>query len=296
MFIVIVVMAGMVLFTALAVGVLPLFDIFHSNNSQVVAGEIAAIQRVVSDTAADDLAYFYREGYAIPSAGGKIDVNSAEHRDLYFMNYQRYQYTKPNIKFKSDEGSDGVWSHRFAMWFESPFGNFLGSDYTKDGFNKCGVGTVETAEVWCGDTKSLWAKLESKNSHYGLIQSEQQRLYRLSRKFYRYYEETGDFESLVSPLVAPAKGAIASVAIHAVNGSSPTNMSECAGIYNLKGVPLGCNDMFNAWGKPIYLHVLSSDHIAFTNSLGIEIVQAAGLARKYVGLAEEININRILEP
>lgn len=293
MFIVIVVMAGIVLFTAITVGVLPLYEMYHSNNSQVIAGEIASIQQAVNNHAGDDLDGFYLNGYAYPSSvsGARMSVSKQEYRDLYFLSYDRYKHIETNFNYiNTGDSSRPVKSHRFAMWFESPFGNFLGNDYTKAGSNKCGVGDVLTANFWCGNAKSLWAKLESHTGHFGLIQSEQHRLYRLSRKFYRYYESKGSFAGLgagFSPLASYVDGGI-------LAGGPEINKVNCSGVYNLDGIPLGCQDMFNAWGGAIYLHATSADNIAFTNSLGIELVQPDGANRKYVGLAEEININELL--
>lgn len=284
MFIVIVALAGIILFTALNVAILPLFEMYHSNNSQIIAGDIAAIQRVVSLEAADNTAALYADGYAFPEEriDARIDVNLPEYRYLAFLNYERYKHIKTNFEYDVTS-SRTVNSHRFAVWFESPFGNFLGDDYTKDGSNSCGAGDFSSAQTWCGDSKSVWAKLESHERHYELIQSEQHRMYRLTRKFYRYYEEVGSFKELLGV----PKDAIANL----VDGA-PIAPATCSGIYFYKDVPFSCQDMFNAWGKPIYLHALNLDHIAFTNSLGIELVQAGG-GIKYVGIAEDVNILNI---
>lgn len=282
MFIVIVALAGIILFTALNIAILPLFEMYHSNNSQIIAGDIAAIQRVVSLEAADNTAALYAGGYAFPDklTGSRIDVKLPEYRNLAFLNYERYKHSKTNFVYDVTS-SRKVNSHRFAVWFESPFGNFLGEDYTKADFNSCGVGGF-SSRTWCGDTKSVWAKLESHERHYELIQSEQHRMYRLTRKFYRYYEEMGSFKEL-----GVVKAPIASLVVGA-----PVAPDTCSGIYFYKDVPFSCQDMFNAWGKPIYLHALNLDHIAFTNSLGIELVQAGG-GIKYVGIAEDVNILNI---
>lgn len=295
MFIIIVVMAGIVLFTALTVGILPLYETFHSNNSQIIANEIATIQKAVNDKASDDIGDFYQNGYAYPSSvtNARMNVNAQEYRHLSFINYERYKHIESNFKYKDiGRAGESVYSKRFAIWFESPFGNFLGEDYTKAAFNKCRVSNAETegvmeAQEWCGDTKSLWGKLESHTGHFNLIQSEQHRLYRLSRKFYRYYEAVGSFSEFgvrtdsLAKLVAPA--AVPSL-----------NASNCVGVYYFKDIPLGCQDMFNSWGKAIYLHSLNEDHIALTNSLGIELVQPNATIKKYVGLAEDINIGELM--
>lgn len=284
MFIVIVALAGIILFTALNVAILPLFEMYHSNNSQIIAGDIAAIQRVVSLEAADNTTALYADGYAFPEkrTGARIDVNLPEYRHLAFLNYERYKHSKTNFQYDVTS-SRTVNSHRFAVWFESPFGNFLGDDYTKADSNSCGVGGF-TSRTWCGDTKSVWAKLESHERHYELIQSEQHRMYRLTRKFYRYYEDVGSFKEF---------GVVTAAIANLVVGA-PIAPATCSGIYFYKDVPFSCQDMFNAWGKPIYLHALNLDHIAFTNSLGIELVQAGGGGIKYVGIAEDVNILNIV--
>lgn len=289
MFVVIVVMAGIVLFTALTVGVLPLYEVFHNNNSQIIAGEIAAIQRAVNDKAIDNVGDFYTNGYSFPTEGaGGINALTDENRYLHFLNYERYKHSESFFNYYNSPSSI-VRSHRFAMWFESPFGNFLGEDYTKAGFNKCGSGAVGDSQQWCGDNRSLWTKLESHTGHYDLIQSEQHRLYRLSRKFYRYYERNGSFSDFgvsTNALVDLVDGG-------PLDGGMPILAHECSGDYYFKGIPLGCNELFNAWGGAIYLHSIGDNYIALTNSLGIELVQADGSASKYVGLAEEINIDEI---
>lgn len=288
MFVVIVVVAGVVLFTALTVAVLPLYEVYHFNNSQIIANEIAVIQRAVDGEAADNLGVFYRDGYSYPAsgAGSRINILEPAYRGLYFNGYERYKHIKTSFSYKGTYSSDrNVKAFRFAMWFESPFGNFLGEDYTKAGSNKCGTGAFSSAQNWCGDNKSLWAKLESHAGHYDLIQTEQHRLYRLSRKFYRYYEENGAFDSLVNG-GQPISNLV-------VGGGSITS-SNCSGVWSLDGIPIGCQDMFNAWGDAIYLHRLSgnSSQIYLTNSLGIEIPRL-GFPSDFVGLAEEINIDKI---
>jgi len=284
MFIVIVVMAGIILFAALSVAILPLFEIYHINNSQVIAGDIAAIQQAVNYEGIDNIGALYTDGYAYPSdvAGSRINVNLPEYRHLVFLNHQRYKHIETTLNYESAPART-VRSHRMAIWFESPFGNFLENDYTKAAFNRCGTGDISTAKTWCGDSKSIWAKLETHTGHYELIQSEQHRLYRLSRKFYRFYEETGSFEVF----------GIHTDAISNLVVGGPVVLGSCSGTYFYKNIPFDCQDMFNAWGKPIYFHSLSSEHVALTNSLGIAVVQPAGAGIKYVGIAEEINIANI---
>lgn len=278
MFIVIAVVAGIILLTALTVGIAPLFEIYHSNNSEVIAGEIAIIQEAVAQEAAENIDLLYRDGYAVPVVGGnRVNVNLPAYRHLYFASYDRYKYIETNFDHVSTEiDSKLVDSRRFAMWFESPFGNFLGDKYV--------VGEEFEAQNWQGDSKSLWAKLETHTSHYSLIQTEQQRLYRLSRKFYRYYEEVGTFQMLGE---SPSSGPLTSMV-----GLSSSD--SCTGSHDLNGIPLGCQDMLNTWGEPIYLHVVNDSHIALTNSLGIKFKTGVqGAQPKYVGLAEEINIDDI---
>lgn len=285
MFVVIALMVGVILFTAISAAALPLFQIFHENNSQIIAHEIAAIQEAVSNEAIDNLSRLYDEsygGYASPNTP-PLSVNSIEHRSLYFLNYERYKYRVSRFNYVNTP-TTAVQSHRFAVWFESPFGNFLGGDYTKADSNKCGTGDFSSAQTWCGDSKSLWAKLESHTGHYELIQSEQQRLYRLSRKFYRYYEETGSFNEF---------NAGANALANVLDYNSPVSPANCTGVYFFKDIPLGCQDLFNGWGQAIYLHKVSDNHIVLTNSLGIKTGPRHGVLNKYVGLAEEINIDKI---
>lgn len=291
MFIVIVVMAGIILSTALTVAILPLSEMFHASNSQIIAHEIAEIQRVINNSASDDVGAFYRDGYSYPSgaAGAKINLNDSSYRYLAFFNYDRYKHKEAKFVYKNTPNGS-VYSHRSAVWFESPFGNFLADDYTKAEFNRCGTGSFEAAQSWCGDAKSLWAKSESHTSHFDLVQSEQHRLYRMSRKFYRYYENNGSFSELGS---AGQKAALSSIVTSIVTGSPAATASTCSGVYYYKGMPFGCQDMFNAWGEPIYLHVVGEGHVVLTNSLGIQVATPQGAPEKYVGLAEEINIDKI---
>lgn len=140
MFIVIIALIGIVLYTSLTVAILPLSEVYHANNSQVISRDIAAIQSAVSEYTNDNLRDFYENGYVYPSvdANAPISVSDKEFRYLYFNNIQRYQHIETNFRFyNSANANDSVYSKRFAVWFESPFGNFLGADYTKADFNNC---------------------------------------------------------------------------------------------------------------------------------------------------------------
>lgn len=285
MFVVIALMVGVILLTAISAAALPLFQIFHENNSEIIAYEIAVIQEAVANEAADNLTDFYIYGYAYPDAnGGRLNAAIKEHRGLHFLNYERYKHATTAYKYENT-ATTSVAAHRFAVWFESPFGKYLGDDYTKADFNACGVGGFSDSQTWCGDSESLWAKLDSHASHYDLIQSEQQRLYRLSRKFYRYYEEVGSFEAFNA-----GGNALANM----LDTGTPVVSNACNGVKSIENIPLGCQDIFNAWGEPIYLHKVTDNHIVLTNSLGIKAGSGVAEPSNYIGLAEEINIDKIL--
>ncbi|MFJ7794557.1 hypothetical protein [Pseudomonas sp. NPDC096950] len=181
------------------------------------------------------------------------------------------------IQFETSSGiSDSVWKfNRVALWFESPKSYLGKSDYLGASYNQCGTGDFYTAQSWCGNSNSLWLKIETRSDKAELIVAEKQRMQRTLQKFLRRYSDDRKFTTLASGSVVSLAGIV---------GYTGT-AANCQGNFVFQGIPLSCDDFFNYWGIPIALNQISEDHIALVNRTGV--LQSSG---QIVRLAEEARL------
>lgn len=317
MFIVITFVLGIVLMAAITIGVLPLVDFFHSSNSQIAVYEIATIQRAVYDEGRENLKELYKlnSGYAFPDFNGtetnaRINVSKPQNRYLSFLRYYRYQHLETTFNYRpSSDINLTVRSPRSIIWFESPLGGVaLGRDAYIE-HNTCpdpseaGSKSAMTAPRWCGAKQSLWSKLEVKDSHYEMILTEQQRLYRVSRKLYqalsyaeKWNEEFGYWGS--------------SRSLASLVGVSEVDPKNCTGNHSLEYgagpayAVFECQDLFNAWGEPLHLYLenpvssVNPEHVypakaMLSSKTGIEKRNNDGSFGGYVYIGEDINMELV---
>lgn len=235
---------------------------FETYQSSVVRSDIAALMESVVEARNSGATASYVDPQSLLSVNG--------YEFLRFRNIPRYQ-------FRNATGiNDGYWRFdRSVIWFESPHSAVGNNEYTTPTYNTCGDDGLMTSSNWCGRTQSIWVREESKTDYAAEILGERQRLYRTISKFYRRFEHD-------QALSTSTPGTVATLASLAGYAGVASN---CSGIYLYNAIPLNCSDMFNAWGIPVVLNVISAKHVALVNRTTIS--SAAG---QFVRLAEEANL------
>lgn len=237
---------GLLLVSVVASSLKPLETASGESFARIMSGRLSVFAEAIS------------EQYADNPAGGLLTpaVISATPGYEYLNSY------RPSL-FQSASAAginDTAWRfQRLGMWFQLPYGYVEEADYLLAANNECGVGDFNVSTSWCGRPESFWLKLESRNSNSMMLLSEKQRLFRTMSKFYRRYSFDRKFSSV-------AYGGYATLA--SLAGYVGT-ASACAGVRVYEGIPLTCDDMFNAWGIPITLNSISKNRMALVNRTGV---------------------------
>lgn len=269
---------------------------FHRADAQIHTNNIAVISKAIADMANEQPASLYATGeYEYPGPGKLLDTDSTQWQHLKFRDLERYEHATGRFRSQTSAGlTTGIVEQRMAVWLESPRHSFFGDKYLEQ--NPCAM-SGDTAEKldskrWCGTPHSLWAKIESGTAAIVQIEAEQQRLYRTTRKFYRYYGAERTFAHLGSLL---GEGVTGQPLVFFTKNPSSLTAQNCTGTQwtnTSPAIPLDCNDLFNAWEAPVWLHIVANNQAILTNVLGIDH-QAQGEAMKPVRLAENIHIKPI---
>lgn len=264
---------------------------FHEANAQFHKNNLAVIGKAISRAAAENPLSLYQDGFAYPQKGeGRINTQKLHYQYLNFSLPDNVQYGHAQGEFRSQTSTgtlNGLRERRLVLWMESPLYSFKGKDDYLAG-NTCGSATDGVgASRWCGADNSMWLNIESGPAALVQIESEQQRLYRLSRKFYRLYGAERTFNVLAA--TGTSKPLVGYTTKPTLTASSCTGTVATA---VQPGMVFNCSDLFNAWGEPVWLHVLASNHVVITNVLGLKHQgPATNNVEKPVRLAEDIHID-----
>lgn len=115
------------------------------------------------------------------------------------------------------------------------------------------TGTFATAIAWCGRERDAWWVAESKDLAAADLALQRGRMNLTARKFALYYSANTSF---------PNPG-IGTVTLASQVGYAGT-ASNCSGIFNWGGIPLGCDDLFTTRGQEVTYVYLSSKAIELT--------------------------------
>lgn len=224
----------------------PMERIFHAYDSKIKSERISVIGGAV------------RSRYLENPAGGLIAP-----ADLALIpGYEYLDSYKAEI-FQTGNAqniNDSVWRFsRFAIWFPSTGMDIDPATYLDAANNSCGTGTFASATSWCGNSKSLWAKYETRIENGSLLMGEKARLVKVVSKFYRRYSADRKFTSL-------ANGSYATLA--SLTGYAGV-ATGCTGVRTYDGIPFTCDELFNAWGVPIVVNQVTAKRIALVNRTGV---------------------------
>ena len=119
--------------------------------------------------------------------------------------------------------------------------------------NTCGSGDFSSAAEWCADAKlGNGYKTESRHFYMMEIAQASRRLKNTVEKFVAYKNahkgQLPDFLSntpLTSSIVPPIPAQLD---------------STCSGSFDILGIPLGCEDLFGFWGKPV-MYVVDDEKV-----------------------------------
>lgn len=174
--------------------------------------------------------------------------------------------------------ADGVWRYqRMVTFTQDPSGGVTTSSYLAA--NACGTGSFAMADSWCGARNSTWFRQESREEYNDAVSNERARLRRTLQKLADAYSAQGSFparDNAGVPLVAGN-----TYTLSALSGYAGT-AATCREVYVWRGVPLGCEDLFDAWGREVGLAFTSAQSISLIsetpiiNAAGTPLVVAAG--------------------
>lgn len=276
-------------FCAFVVGTLSLGH-FHNANSEYHADNLAVIAAALKG-AADERPEIVGLTNGLLQSGlpklPNLDTSRSQYAHLRLREMDFYNYDLGEFQSQTSAGaSTGVFGTRVAAWMPSPLVP-VNSVYLDE--NPCAkaadAGAGLASSHWCGQAGSLWTKIETSDSILRQYETEQHRLYRLARKLTRLYAKERTFTALgpvgtSEPLIRYT---------HHVGVTYSTCTDSSIRTTSAVPVPLDCRDLFNAWGKPLYLHIVAPNHAVITNVLGVNHRGADGLI-KPVRLAEELYI------
>lgn len=174
--------------------------------------------------------------------------------------------------------SDSVWSYRRMVAFSNdPKTGLTQATYLDQ--NACGTGSFASATSWCGRRNSVWFLKDTRTGINDAITTQRARFRRSLQKFGDFFSANGSFPSKDATggaLVAGQTYTVASLAGYA--GAA----NNCTGVYVWQGLPIGCDDMFDSWGKPVGFVYTSETAFSLTsespltNAAGVPLLVAAG--------------------
>jgi Tfp pilus assembly protein PilE len=231
---------------------------FNANRSQLVM-------------VAENLEQYYNERGTFPSSLQALaQAPGYSHVRSLLNNWQGYAV--------SGALADSVWQYqRMVAFSNDPKAGMTPATYLSQ--NACGSGSFSTAASWCGTNKSVWFLKDTRHGVNDAITTQRSRLRRSLQKFGDFFSANGGFPSRDSSGTALVAGNTYSVA--SLAGFTGT-ASTCSGIYVWQGLPIGCDDMFDSWGKQVGFAYTSSTEFSLVsetpliNAAGEPLLVAAG--------------------
>ncbi|MQA40766.1 type II secretion system protein GspG [Rugamonas aquatica] len=174
--------------------------------------------------------------------------------------------------------TDGVWRYqRMVAYAVDPSQGRSRADYLA--VNACGAGGFATAASWCGASNSVWFRKETRQGMNDAVSNERARLRRTLQKLGDSYSSQGAFPARDHAGIALAAGTSYTLAALVGYGGGAAG---CRDVYVWRGVPLGCEDLFDAWGGAVGLAFTSDQAVSLisetplVNAAGTPLVVAAG--------------------
>lgn len=221
---------------------------------------------------AENIEQYYAElGVYPPSLVALSTTPGYEHVRSLLNNWQGYAV--------SGVLSDNVWQYtRMVVYSTDPSRGETAASYLAA--NACGTGPFATANSWCGSRKSIWYRKETREGMTDAVSNQRVQLDRTLQKFADFYSANGTFPNKDNASVSLTAGK--TYALAALVGYTDA-AATCKGIYTWQGLPIGCEDMFDAWGGKVGFVYTSNTAISLTsetpivNASGAPLLVASGI-------------------
>lgn len=225
--------------------------VFASNESEIIRHDIAVYANAIRS---------FEISSPVASAGLLLPAELATRAGNEYLRHINHPLLDSE---RAGPLSDGGWRfQRVALWAMSPrLGGMTRADYLNATNNQCSTGVFYADPVWCGHGQSIWAVVDTKDLTAQRIMGERQRMTKTAAKLWRAYGADSEFAAGV------ANGSYNSLSF--LTSEPGLTAANCTGVYMVAGVPLGCEDMFNAWGFPIMLQKINSQHVVLVNRTGV---------------------------
>jgi hypothetical protein len=229
------------------------------------------VQRSQLVMLAENLEMYYIERGAYPASLTALSQTSGyEHVKSMLNNWQGYAV--------SDVLTDSTWQYRRMVVFsrDPTKGDTVASYLASNG---CGTGDFGAADTWCGTRKTIWYRKETRVGMNEAVSNQRVQLDRTLQKFADFYSANGIFPGKDNTDLALTVGT--TYALAALAGYNGTG-SACTGIYTWRGLPIGCEDMFDAWGGKVGFVYTSDKAISLisetplVNAAGVPLMVASG--------------------
>lgn len=257
--------AGLILASAVALTVTPLYTNIYQGQASLAARDVYTIGEYITEGkrhhgtdmswryTRDGSMVFTRPSYSYLRFGGvyrnwKDGRNKTEHPYIVRL----YPYV--------DSGGYNIRRNiiaipRFGGLAMSEAAQFLRSADV----NECLTG-FENKVQSCLSDEFTWAEVSDRDSMQGYLAGESARLKATISKFYRFYSANSSFTS-----ISPGESRTLAEAV----GFTGVALS-CSGVFVLDGeIPLACSDLFNRWGGPVVIQVNSPNSIVLINETNI---------------------------
>ena len=174
--------------------------------------------------------------------------------------YEFLRFDKPTrLQAANATVNNGVWSYeRSTVFFQSP-SRYISNTAFLAG-NTCGTGSFSSNTSWCGPHGNIWLKLESAEHIRPIMETENQRLYRVAGKFVRRFNKNSAFPPIPSPGIFELRTLVG-------YAGTARNCPGTPMIY--QEIPLTCEDLFNAYGQPLALFKKTDRHLIFLNKTNL---------------------------
>lgn len=163
---------------------------------------------------------------------------------------------------------DGIWEYERAVVYRQDSDTLLtDEEYLSAAQNACGDKKLTQAIDWCGNEKSKWLRVESRERFPGRIIKIRKGMSLTLNKFAAYFPKKGGFPDTDSTNNPVALGSPRS--LKSLVGYTGT-VTNCAGVFLFEEVALGCDDLFSPEsGGPISYALVTPTHISLYVGTGI---------------------------
>lgn len=218
-----------------------------------------------------DLARFYKNQSRVCDQRLVAERLRADYRKYgkIYTSYADIINDNPDLRFTSDrinyavsnELDDGMWSYRrFVLFSQDARKKISESDFLSASTNMCGTRDFYEASSWCvRQPNAKWWMAETREDYIQRIKKQHTRLEKTLKKFVRFYNKEQQFPVTKPDMSTLSPGERIDLPSFVGYSGSAEN---CDGPYDLNGIPLDCDDIFDSRGNKVY-YSLKNDSSMF---------------------------------